>query len=48
LHQSDVAVDGHTYRIASFTQTTDIVTIQVDEKQRFHQVVNLIVAYAEL
>lgn len=37
---------GESYRIASFTQTSDIVPIQLDEKQRTHYTVNFVFAYS--
>jgi hypothetical protein len=46
LHREEVEIgSGEVYEIASISQTSDIVKIVKDEKDRTHLTVNLIVAY---
>jgi len=49
VSNQDVAIPGEdTYRIHNITQTTDIVPIQLDQKNRTHYTVNFIVSYTKL
>ena len=49
VSKQDVAIPGEdTYWIHSISQTTDIIPIQLDEKERTHYVVNVIVSYSKL
>lgn len=46
VHRQNVVVPGDdTYRIDHFTQTSDVVLIQVDAKDRTHAVLNMLVSY---
>ena len=49
VNNQNVVVTGEgTYEIHNITQTTDIVPIQIDQKNRTHYTVNFIVAYTKL
>lgn len=49
VQNQNVVVPGEsTYEIHSITQTTDVVPIYIDQKNRTHYTVNFIVAYTQL
>lgn len=48
-HRTTVTLEnGEQYRIESITQTSDVIPILLDAKQRTHMTVNLIVAYTQI